>query len=725
MARQPIQAEYTTFVKGLITEASPLTYPENASLEEENFVLNPDGSRQRRFGMDYEDGYSLVNTGVDVISTSAAISSFTWTTVANRQSLDFAVIQVGNSLYFFKSNSNPTSINRVNGGNAVVLSGDATQTISCASIYGFLVVAHGTQDVNILSYNETTDVITLTTKRIKIRDLFGVDDGYEVDFRPVASLTPEHLYNLRNQGWPPSMKGTTGEMESVSDVDPITQSGAVNGYYPSNADIVWAAKISAAKTPIAIGAFYAAELGKLIFGSTPAPKGRFVIDAFYRGANRGLTGKADQSGGGVTSVASYAGRVFYAVKETSRFQTDMNSPHIGTMVFYSSVSDNVNKLADCYSEADPSAEHSSDPIATDGGFVNIPEAGEIIKLMQMGTSLFVFCSNGVWEIHGGEEPFSATNQNVTKITDVGAVSAESIVYAEDKIAYWGLSGIYLIAKNDLTLRGSNNDLTFKSIQSIYDKLSVSTKKNAVGVYDPFVRTIRWLYQDVDLGNPSLYNKELIFDVGLGAFYMFSWNVSTAVPLLSGYVKSDAVLPTRTTGLPSKTESVLKSSLKYLTVVDVGSTHSIVFSHFNNEKFKDWTIQTTTGIDAPAHLLTGYMTGGSGVMSKDLSYVYVFMKRTELGVEEDGTIIDPSSCMMQVQWDWTNHTSAGKWSRTAEVYRLPRIYSIESPFEYAYTTVVSKNKIRGNGRAMSILFSTVPGHNCHIYGWSILGSAGVK
>ena len=48
--------EFNTFVKGLITEAGPLTYPEGASLDEANFVLNRDGSRQRRFGIQFEDG---------------------------------------------------------------------------------------------------------------------------------------------------------------------------------------------------------------------------------------------------------------------------------------------------------------------------------------------------------------------------------------------------------------------------------------------------------------------------------------------------------------------------------------------------------------------------------------------------------------------------------------------------------------------------------------------
>ena len=31
---------YRTFIQGLVTEASPLTFPENASIDEENFVID-------------------------------------------------------------------------------------------------------------------------------------------------------------------------------------------------------------------------------------------------------------------------------------------------------------------------------------------------------------------------------------------------------------------------------------------------------------------------------------------------------------------------------------------------------------------------------------------------------------------------------------------------------------------------------------------------------------
>jgi hypothetical protein len=61
MARQTAAVEINNFVKGLITEASPLTFPDNASLEEQNFVLNRDGSRERRSGMRLMAQENIIN----------------------------------------------------------------------------------------------------------------------------------------------------------------------------------------------------------------------------------------------------------------------------------------------------------------------------------------------------------------------------------------------------------------------------------------------------------------------------------------------------------------------------------------------------------------------------------------------------------------------------------------------------------------------------------------
>lgn len=56
MARQKAQVEANQYVKGLITEAGRMTFPEDASVYEKNFVLHPSGKRERRKGIGRQGG---------------------------------------------------------------------------------------------------------------------------------------------------------------------------------------------------------------------------------------------------------------------------------------------------------------------------------------------------------------------------------------------------------------------------------------------------------------------------------------------------------------------------------------------------------------------------------------------------------------------------------------------------------------------------------------------
>src|SRR5690554_2760613 len=64
MARQKFEKSFNTFVKGLMTEASEINFPENYSLYEKNFELRRDKRRDRRRGMDllYPLGITLTST---------------------------------------------------------------------------------------------------------------------------------------------------------------------------------------------------------------------------------------------------------------------------------------------------------------------------------------------------------------------------------------------------------------------------------------------------------------------------------------------------------------------------------------------------------------------------------------------------------------------------------------------------------------------------------------
>ena len=190
MTQQSTKKEYNSFIQGIITEAGPLTFPENASLDEANCVLNRDGSRQRRLGIDFEDDFVLRN--VTVLSNDA-VASFRWKNVANDPNIQFAVVQAGTNLLVFDAKNSPAvSADLIATFNLSPYS-DGKTVIGTASGMGYFFIAGGLTNTVYLSYNPATNVVSLTAFPIKIRDQFGVDDGLAVDNKP-GSLSIEHNY---------------------------------------------------------------------------------------------------------------------------------------------------------------------------------------------------------------------------------------------------------------------------------------------------------------------------------------------------------------------------------------------------------------------------------------------------------------------------------------------------------------------------------------------------
>jgi hypothetical protein len=196
---------YKTFTKGLITEAGPLTYPENASTDELNTVIKVKGSRSRRLGIDFEPS-SVASTITGMVDGNFT-SEFAWKGVGNDSLVNFLVIQVNEFLHFYDMDAVPIT------GAKKSFTVDLTTYIApfagttdvkgapvqMASGKGWLFVASPYIDPFILEYNKATDTLTALPILIQIRDFDGVDDiGNEIQ---PTTLSNAHYYNLRNQGW--------------------------------------------------------------------------------------------------------------------------------------------------------------------------------------------------------------------------------------------------------------------------------------------------------------------------------------------------------------------------------------------------------------------------------------------------------------------------------------------------------------------------------------------
>lgn len=770
MSRQKATVEVKGFVKGLITEASPLNFPDNASIDEDNFILNRDGTRERRLGMDVENDYQTITSSESTdIFGEIAYSSFSWKNVGGVPNARYTVVQIGKEISFFDTTSSvPLS------GNHIISFPDVAQKYkkcSYAVVDGILVIVTGDKPIQV--FKASGGVITRTESILYIRDQFGVEDidpdkGYDlldssfISYRPL-NLTQAHTYNLRNQTWGISRRsGNDGVIRDLVSYFAVT--GPLVGrdrLFPSNADNVNTSLY--AKTGSEDDAitprFWPKTAVSDSVSTSPAPRGYFIIDALERGNSRvevmqrnyqqypelqypvGFGGiPEDKTPDGPSAVSEFAGRIFFAGFSGSLVNGDSKSPRLSSYILFSNRVKDPSDINKCYQIGDPTSRDTSDILATDGGFIRVDGAFNVIGLTPIGKDLLVIAQNGVWAISGGSDyGFAADNYQVTKITEHGSGSPNSIVVVDNSVAYWGDDGIYQIAPNQLgTLQSTN--LSAQTIQSFYNAIDVDSKTIVNGIYDSYDRKIRWIYTDVIDGD--VVTRELIYDVTLQAFYPSTiknggltyprvvscveippYRISsseTAIvadgdPVLAGFLSVVYSQPVQEPGL--------RETMYVIALSDQPITYT--FGLYKNTTFSDWD-DLGISADAFAYLITGYLSGGDNQREKQVPYVTFYLSRTEDGFIEDGNghlqPTNQSSCLVQAQWEWTNSAKSKRWGRVFQAYRYKRFYmpaSSADTYDTGDSLVVTKNKLRGLGRVLSLFIQTEPSKNCKLAGWSML------
>ncbi len=751
MTKKSVKAEVATFVKGLITEASPLNFPENASLSEENFELLRTGVRQRRLGMDYESNHYLeyISPISDFIKEYS--STYVWEDVIGVVDQDFLVVQTGSFLKFFNLAFKDLSQEGYVGSTSLPAFTTGSP-VSFTTVDGKLSVVYGSQYIVLITYFPETNVFGLEAGTLKVRDLWGVDYApadEDIYYRPPQSAPDSHFYNLYNQSWgvPRRIAGSPEKTFS----DPIGYFSAFYTELPSYSETVWTAiGISSGSTPYE--SMRANAWSELIGSQPHAAKGYFIIDALRRGGGRTLAiernkerypemylstyaANADITPGGCTVIAEFAGRVFYAGFSGEVIDGDSKSPDLSGYILFSQLVNSSSDVFKCYQEGDPTSREGSDIVDTDGGFVRVSGVSQIKGMIVSGSSLVILAGNGIWELSGGSDyGFSAANYKISKISNFGVVSTASVVRVGETILYWGYNGIYSIARNRYGMLEVSST-TDDTIQTFYGEISDLEKKNSKGVYDDLSKTVRWLYYNSSVFGENPWVMELVLDTRIPAYYVYKiynkpntllkdvftvpsaqfTQVSDSVVVGVDIVVagSDFVITPRMERLPTKT------TVKYLvgeTIAGIPNNAYITFSEYSEGTFRDWGV-----IDAKAHLLTGAITAGDSSVDKQVPYVTVHMYRTENSVDSNLVPLNPSSCLLRSQWEWSNSPNSNKWSSFQQVYRYRRGYSVNSPsdpYDTGFELITTKNKLRGQGRAVSLYFETEEGKDCRIVGWNI-------
>jgi hypothetical protein len=697
-----------SFLKGLVTEATGLNFPENAVADTYNCVFEVDGSLRRRLGIDFEDDFQTASLST---ITNQTINSFVWDNVAGLGQTTFVVVQIGTMLHFYEVNEvgalSSTKKSFTVNLTSYQTSGAPTpalESCSFASGNGHLFVTHSYCEPFYIEYNADNDTISSNQINLQIRDFAGIDDDLDVDERPVM-LTDEHEYNLRNQGWSDDVATDS----AGSSEDSISFWANNRPDYPSNSDVWWYSKNADDEMDNT-------RLNAVQVGNTQAPRGHFILNPFYvdRAAISGIAGLPVETTSYFrpSQSAFFAGRAFYAGIKYRGF---------ASKIYFSQIIEDDEQYGQCYQANDPTSETLFDLLPTDGGVIVIPELGEVIKMHSLQNTLIVFATNGVWAITGNEGiGFTANDYSIKRISNTASIRSFSFVDVMGLPVWWTADDIFTIQYDQQTGAVSLQSLTDQTIRSFFLDIPITSKYYAQGAYNPRSQQIQWIYRSTtatDFHENFQYDRILTLNVASGAFFPWSVGEVEDGPVISSIVAvqgtgterdeevvtnnalevvvdslADPVTVDVLTAVP------LSSEFKYLTIYPNGALFNMTFSQVHNVLHLDWETFDGDGVEMDAYAIAGHKVAGGGLQRFQSNYLVIYSKvETESGFYIQGV------------WDQTNTGSGtGKWSVPQQGYKHDTRYNATS----------KKLKIRGSGRSLQIRISSEPQKSFNIQGWAV-------
>jgi hypothetical protein len=751
MARNSQISTENGFIRGLISEATGLNFPDKAATDTLDCTFEQTGVVSRRLGMNYESGYSTASA----TRNSSVIREYIWEAVAGTGTTSFVVVQVGNIIHFYEVGSDATLSTRKKSF-TIDLTTKKVATVTDATVrgnfcqfasgFGQLFIVHPYCEPFYVEYTPDTDSITSNTINITIRDFKGVEDTLAVDYRP-KTLSVLHKYNLFNQGW--YVNSVSSVNFGSGDDNPLVCWDTGRSDFPSNADVWWLYRDSS-------NDFNKNWINKFDPGTTPAPKGHYVLNVFNQRRGKSAISTSSAATGVVTvttaephmlvtgttvtiencniagynntftvtgtpakdqftfssattgtsttgdvypaaltttssgtsrpsAVAFYAGRVFYS---------GVNAHEYNNFVYFTKILEDDKDYGYCQQVNDPTSADNSDLLPSDGGYVNIPEMGNCIRMVPVGTDLLIFASNGIWAISGGKGlSFTANDYAVRRLSTIPAISPTSFVIVDGFPMFWNNNGIY-IAKPDQMGELSVQSITDQTILTFFNNIPAESKYYAKAVFDPNKRIVSWIYRSTTASsadNKFDYDRVLNLNMLTGAFYPYSIQQSSGYPTVNGVC------------VISYAGNYAPTVKFFTTKLTSGTTYTSTWSQFRATTYKDWDV-TGTGLDYTSYVNTGFKVIGGAVTKTQQNYVVVYCKADS-----------NASLNLRGKWDFSNNSNSNLWTANQEVY----IH--QSNKDYLSRRI----KIRGQGRACQLAFTSTTGKPFYLIGWGVAESGNTQ
>lgn len=266
--------DYSTLVNGLITEASEIAFPDGATVDELNFLMDSAGiKRVKRKGLedvqfdlseeflDFGDGFTAYLSSIEY-----------W----ERPHLLICVIRASNAVGIDDTVAiiefrDPDTL-ALKGNQLLVITDTLEQgesSIATLEDYAIIVPAPSPNQI-ICEYDQSANTIVVSDFEGYVRDFELVPDNSAISDRP-SSLVDNHEYNLLNAGWYYPRRSVTDEAFTNPITDFYSQSG--NAEYPSNADLVTVGLFENANGN---EVFDRDKVLEVALGNSEAPRGHFI-----------------------------------------------------------------------------------------------------------------------------------------------------------------------------------------------------------------------------------------------------------------------------------------------------------------------------------------------------------------------------------------------------------------------------------------------------------------
>lgn len=406
------------------------------------------------------------------------------------------------------------------------------------------------------------------------------------------------------------------------------------------------------------------------------------------------------------------GRAFYAYDSTILFSQLIENQ-------------DFTRLGKCYSVNDPTAEVFNAPLDTDGGVIEIQEASRIMRIFRLGPGIIVMAENGIWYIGGPETGWKPTSFSIQKVSNHGLVGKHTAVVIQDTIYYWSSVGVHVLAFNEFNTPREVS-LTEASIKTFYQSLPGAAKEDASVVYDSVNQQIEWLYYGNAPDTPPIPDGNtltradrmthgLIYDIRLQAWYpqrYQSYDNLTIYPYphsISHAFELDGV------------SGEARKRYLYVTggTIDTFENNTVFFSfaYPNGTSFREFDNTSSRGL-YESYLQTAHENLGTPSNKKQAHHMYSFFQKTETHFGE-GEYVLPSSCHLQLRWDWNTTSQGNKWEDIGEIYKFRRpFYGNNGDLHDDGESIVqTKTKLRGRGNALSMRFVGQEGKDFQLLGYA--------